>query len=189
MMKQWMGIVLMFVVNILFASSYPGDVSYLKKPMPIVYHHALYPCNWPDNPMVHYYMKQLKKAGIQTVMYPHKLRIVIPDWVLFAPTTDRVVYTAQDPYYMVLGMAQQFPNTKITVIGYSDDSAIPEYNNRLSIEQAQKLSAYLWMNDIPNSTQTLRYEGKGEVDPIANNQRINGIADNRRIEMIIDIPS
>ncbi len=54
--------------------------------------------------------------------------------------------------------------------------------------KAEKLSGYLWAVHIPNSTQTLGYRGQGNTNFIASNQRVNGMAANRRVEVIVYMP-
>jgi len=148
----------------------------------------IYDCNWADHGHIRYYIHQLERYGIQTVVYPYQLRIVIPNSVFFIPLTNVVVYTAQDPFYILAALLETLPGVKIKIIGYSDNVALQQVNLKESLDHAQKLSAYLWMNNIPNETQDLKYQGDGENSPIANNISVDGMAKNRRVEVWVTIP-
>lgn len=188
MIKKGMFALLCSVTGIIQASSYPGDKSYEPVMRTIYHHQSYYDCNWADKESIRYYINQLKYYQIQTVVYPHALRIVIPDYLLFVSLTHIVKYDAQNPFYVLLGFLQQLPYTKIQVIGFTDNIATKDVNISESMEQAQKLSGYLWMYHIPNMTQTLDYRGAGESDPIANNKLVDGMAQNRRVEVIVKLP-
>jgi len=168
--------------GIIYASSYPGDHPAIYTPKKI------YPCNWAQNTTIRYYVYQLSRYQIKTVYYPYKLRIVIPDYVFFIPLTDVVTYHAQDPFYILAALLEQFPGSDIKITGYSDDIATQAYNQQDTLAKAQKLSGYLWMNNIPNHTQQLSYNGAGEDNPISSNQRVSGMSDNRRLEVLVSLP-
>jgi outer membrane protein OmpA-like peptidoglycan-associated protein len=77
----------------------------------------------------------------------------------------------------------KYPETNITVIGHTDSKGTRKYNQTLSENRANSVTAYTSQNGIANSRLTAI--GKGETDPIATNTTEEGSASNRRVEFVI----
>ena len=72
----------------------------------------------------------------------------------------------------------------IKVIGHTDSVGSDEYNQALSERRASSVAAYLLSQGLaPNK---LTSEGKGESQPVADNETDEGRAKNRRVELHIN---
>jgi outer membrane protein OmpA-like peptidoglycan-associated protein len=77
----------------------------------------------------------------------------------------------------------KYPETNIMVIGHTDSKGTKKYNQNLSEQRANAVTAYT--SQIGISTLRLTSMGKGETDPIATNTTEEGSASNRRVEFVI----
>jgi len=71
----------------------------------------------------------------------------------------------------------------ITVYGYTDNVGADDMNMTLSQNRAQTVRDYLVSKGIPQDLVTAK--GKGPADPIAVNTSIEGRAQNRRVEIVV----
>jgi outer membrane protein OmpA-like peptidoglycan-associated protein len=80
------------------------------------------------------------------------------------------------------GLANQ-PNTEVRIIGHTDSTGSDELNNRLSLERAQATRQYLASRGV-NANQ-IHVAGRGEHEPVADNNSDAGRARNRRVEIFL----
>jgi outer membrane protein OmpA-like peptidoglycan-associated protein len=72
----------------------------------------------------------------------------------------------------------------IKVIGHTDSQGSDAYNQKLSERRASSVAAYLLSQGVaPNK---LTSEGRGESQPVADNDTEEGRAQNRRVELHIN---
>jgi outer membrane protein OmpA-like peptidoglycan-associated protein len=79
------------------------------------------------------------------------------------------------------------PNQRVTIVGHTDNVGGDELNNRLSIERASSVREYLRMHGVDPSR--IMVNGRGESQPVANNDTTQGRAENRRVEMFLSEPA
>jgi OOP family OmpA-OmpF porin len=74
-------------------------------------------------------------------------------------------------------------NPKLTgeVHGYTDSTASPEYNQKLSEARAKAVRDYFVKQGI--APERIRAKGYGETNPVASNDTVEGRAMNRRVEL------
>jgi outer membrane protein OmpA-like peptidoglycan-associated protein len=77
----------------------------------------------------------------------------------------------------------KYPNTSVEVIGHTDNSGSAAYNQDLSQRRASSVASVLIGNGVP-SGRVSSY-GRGEDQPIASNLTDAGMAQNRRVEIIV----
>lgn len=77
----------------------------------------------------------------------------------------------------------QFPDTDITIVGFTDNTGSQSLNDKLSLERAQSVENYLAARGI--STLRMKAIGQGWNNPIASNATAAGRAQNRRVEIYI----
>lgn len=111
------------------------------------------------------------------------IKLVMGDAVLFNTNSYSLSAQADAMLTRVAYNLKQYPNTDITVVGFTDDTGTAAYNQKLSLERAQSVVSYLESQGIPESR--LKAVGDGENDPIASNATAAGRAQNRRVEMYI----
>ncbi len=72
----------------------------------------------------------------------------------------------------------------VKVVGYTDSIGTQKYNQKLSLQRAEAVKAYLVSKGVP--AYKIEAEGRGEKDPVASNKTKAGRAQNRRAEIIIE---
>jgi outer membrane protein OmpA-like peptidoglycan-associated protein len=80
------------------------------------------------------------------------------------------------------GLASQ-PNTEVRIIGHTDSVGSDEYNDRLSRERAESTRQYLVERGV--NPRQIQIAGRGEHEPVADNNSESGRARNRRVEIFL----
>ena len=75
------------------------------------------------------------------------------------------------------------PGTVLMVTGHTDDDGSSASNMRLSKSRASKVRRFLRNNGVKSAQ--VKYQGKGEIQPIATNETEDGKRLNRRVEIAI----
>jgi len=78
------------------------------------------------------------------------------------------------------------PRMRVTVVGHTDSTGGEAVNDRLSLDRAVHVRDYLTGRGV-DPTRVLA-NGRGESDPIANNDTAIGRAQNRRVEIFLSEP-
>lgn len=77
--------------------------------------------------------------------------------------------------------------TNIIIVGHTDSTGTDSHNQRLSFDRANSTRTYLASRSVQPSR--IAVDGKGESQPIASNDTIDGRARNRRVEIAILPPA
>lgn len=77
----------------------------------------------------------------------------------------------------------RYPNSRIEVIGHTDNTGSAAYNYDLSQRRANAVASVLGQNGVPQGRITTI--GRGFDVPVASNNTPDGRAQNRRVEIII----
>jgi outer membrane protein OmpA-like peptidoglycan-associated protein len=80
----------------------------------------------------------------------------------------------------------KYPDRAVVIEGYTDSVGSEDSNQRLSERRADSVKSYLTEQGV--SPIRLSASGKGESDPVANNDSSSGRQQNRRVEVIITNP-
>jgi flagellar motor protein MotB len=83
----------------------------------------------------------------------------------------------------VVQLLQANPGIRIEISGYTDNTGVEDYNQRLSENRARTVADYLISASI--KSDRIVYKGYGMKFPIASNENEEGKAKNRRTEMKI----
>lgn len=75
------------------------------------------------------------------------------------------------------------PNADVRIIGHTDSTGTDAINNPLSIARAASTRDYLVARGVPAGS--IRTEGRGAREPIADNSTDAGRAQNRRVEIYV----
>ncbi|AKV07071.1 membrane protein [Pseudomonas fluorescens NCIMB 11764] len=104
--------------------------------------------------------------------------------VLFAFNNSDLTPSMQSQLDALMPTLQSADVVSIKVIGHTDSVGSDTYNQALSERRASSVAAYLLgMGLAPNK---LTSEGRGESQPVADNETDEGRAKNRRVELHIN---
>lgn len=110
--------------------------------------------------------------------------ITLSDDVLFAFNQSDLTPTAKSRLDALMSKFEDADVVSIKVIGHTDSVGSDAYNQALSERRASSVAEYLLSQGVvPNKVTS---EGKGESQPIADNETEAGRAKNRRVDLHIN---
>ncbi|VVN89757.1 OmpA family protein [Pseudomonas fluorescens] len=110
--------------------------------------------------------------------------IVLRDDVLFAFDKFSLTPSAQSQLDSLMSKLQNADVVSIKVIGHTDSKGSDAYNQVLSERRASAVADYLLSRGL--APDKLSSEGRGEREPMADNETDAGRAQNRRVELHIN---
>ncbi len=110
--------------------------------------------------------------------------ITIDDSVLFDVNSDQLLGDGQTAIADLATVFRARPDWQVTIVGHTDSTGSEVYNLELSLRRAEAVRDELVANGVP--ADSLRIEGAGATDPVADNATPQGRALNRRIEFKVD---
>jgi outer membrane protein OmpA-like peptidoglycan-associated protein len=111
------------------------------------------------------------------------LIVNMPQDLLFATDSASVRSDLRRDLNTVASSLLKYPNSRIEVIGHTDNTGSAAYNQDLSQRRAVAVSGVLRDAGVPGGR--LSAYGRGEDQPVASNLTPEGRAQNRRVEIII----
>lgn len=111
------------------------------------------------------------------------LVVTMPQDILFDVDSAVVRADLQRDLQTIAGSLLSYPNSRIEVVGHTDNTGSAAYNLELSQRRANAVAAVLIRAGVPAS-RIIAY-GRGEDQPVATNLTPEGRALNRRVEIII----
>lgn len=127
--------------------------------------------------------QSISNPNVQIVNHGSYLQVVMPEGILFATNSAAVSGPAQSDLYAVARNLNQYPNSRVEVIGHTDNTGSAAYNLDLSQRRAQSVAGILAAAGV--SQGRLSATGRGLTQPVASNATEAGRAQNRRVEIII----
>ena len=122
-------------------------------------------------------------GGIGVVNTGRELVVTMPQDVLFATDSAVLRPDLRRDLNTLAASLLRYPNTRVEVVGHTDNTGDAGYNQNLSQARANAAAAVLLGAGVPAS-RIVAY-GRGEDDPIASNLSAEGRRLNRRVEFII----
>ncbi len=114
-----------------------------------------------------------------------KMVITLSGSVLFKSASTTLLPTAQQRLAEVAAVLKEYDkNNSIIVEGHTDSRGGTDYNATLSLQRAQAVERFLEGQGVDDDA--LQAVGRGESEPIAENNTAEGRANNRRVEIVID---
>ena len=127
--------------------------------------------------------QSLSNPNIQVINRGSYLQVIMPEGILFATGSAAVSGTAQNDLYAVARNLNQYPNSRVEVVGHTDNTGSAALNADLSQRRAQSVAGILAAAGV--SSQRLIATGASFNQPIASNNTPEGRAQNRRVEILI----
>jgi len=117
----------------------------------------------------------------------NQLKLNIPNDVSFDTNSYAIkpeLRSVLDPFAASL---RDDPTARIAIVGHTDSTGNAAINNPLSVERAQSVRDYLVTRGVsPTRVETA---GRGDREPIADNNSDAGRAKNRRVEIYLREPA
>ncbi len=104
--------------------------------------------------------------------------------ILFATASDKLTTSSFSALDELSDVLKAHPEFYLSIAGHTDNVGKPENNLVLSQKRADAVKNYLVMKGVRESHVST--VGKGESDPITDNQTAEGRASNRRVELKLD---
>lgn len=128
----------------------------------------------------------LSAIQVETVKDSNNLdaiKLVMGNSVLFPTGSYTLSADAQAVLSRVAYNLKQFPDTDVTIVGYTDNTGSLQVNEKLSQERAESVMSDLESLGIPAAR--MKAIGEGWNNPVASNATAAGRAQNRRVEIYI----
>jgi outer membrane protein OmpA-like peptidoglycan-associated protein len=84
----------------------------------------------------------------------------------------------------MVAFVKKYPDARIEIDGYTDNSGTEAHNRRLSERRAEAVKKYLIMEAGADRSR-ISAIGRGESNPVADNKTAEGRFENRRVEILI----
>lgn len=127
--------------------------------------------------------RDLGNQEITVVRQGNELVVRMPQDILFAVDSATVNPGLQRDLRVLADSLNRYPDTLVTVEGHTDWTGDAGYNQRLSERRAFAVLDELRASGVPS--RRMQAIGRGESQPIATNQTVQGRALNRRVEITI----
>ncbi|MFQ6554071.1 OmpA family protein [Aestuariibius insulae] len=112
-----------------------------------------------------------------------QLIVTLPQDILFATDSANLRPDLQRDLRALASNLQQYPNTRVNVIGHTDNVGEAAYNQGLSERRARSVANVLINSGV--SSSRIAATGRGESQPVATNLTPEGRQQNRRVEVVI----
>ncbi|MDO9693099.1 MAG: OmpA family protein [Candidatus Latescibacteria bacterium] len=128
-------------------------------------------------------MEEIEGAEVQR--QGDELRVTFDNAILFDYDSSALKTASQDQLTEVADVLSRYPDTDIMVLGHTDSSGSDDYNQALSERRASAVRGFLMGAGVASSRITAR--GYGETAPVADNGSESGRAQNRRVELNVQV--
>ena len=108
----------------------------------------------------------------------------MPENVTFATGSAALSGHAQSALSAAAQTLVQYPDTTLTINGHTDNTGNDAINEPLSRNRAESVATFLQSRGV--SSTRLSTFGYGSRQPIASNATVEGRAQNRRVEILIN---
>jgi len=126
---------------------------------------------------------QIGNSGAMIQNTGDKLIVTLPEAITFAVDSTSVQPRFRGTLAQLAENLQQFPNSRITVVGHTDNTGSVQYNQQLSVGRANAVAGILMNNGV--SPSRINTFGEGEFSPVAPNSTAAGRQQNRRVVITI----
>ena len=122
-------------------------------------------------------------SRVSIVNTGNSLIVTMPQDILFDVDSASLRSDLRADLRALASNLQQYPDSRVQVIGHTDSTGEAGYNQQLSAQRASAVGRVLINNGV--SAGRVVTSGRGESQPVATNQTPGGRAQNRRVEIVI----
>lgn len=129
--------------------------------------------------------KELKQEipGARVERVGEGIQVTFDSGILFDYDSSSLRPEARKNLESLANSLDEYPNTDLLIVGHTDARGSDQYNERLSEQRASSAARYL--SSLGVSTGRLDAQGRGEYEPVAENESDWGRQQNRRVEIAI----
>ncbi|HRQ47888.1 MAG TPA: OmpA family protein, partial [Rhodocyclaceae bacterium] len=127
--------------------------------------------------------RQMEGTGVEVQREGDTIRLQAPENITFDTNRADIKPQFRPVLDQLAASISQYPGTIVRVEGHTDSTGSAAYNQTLSENRAASAASYL----IQRGVDSTRIEaiGYGFTRPIADNNTVEGRAQNRRVEILI----
>jgi outer membrane protein OmpA-like peptidoglycan-associated protein len=126
-------------------------------------------------------------TGVDVVRTPdNQLKLNIPNDISFATGSAALKPELREVLQQFAKGLSENPGTLVKVIGHTDNVGTDATNQHLSVERADTVRDFL--DDRGVAKGRIETAGRGEREPMASNDTVEGRAKNRRVEIFLREP-
>ena len=111
------------------------------------------------------------------------IAVTFDSGLLFDYDSDVIKGAARENLSNLAASLKKYPKTDLLIVGHTDATGTDSYNQALSERRANAAKNYLISQGV--TANRINVSGRGESEPIANNEEADGRSQNRRVEVAI----
>lgn len=126
---------------------------------------------------------RLGNSGISIMRQGEFLKMILPGSASFDSGSSNILPSFYAPLNTIADVLRKYPDSKITVNGYTD--ATGNYNSNMMLSQSRATNVAMYIASQGVNGGRISYNGYGPSNFIADNSTPQGKALNRRVEIFI----
>ena len=111
------------------------------------------------------------------------IKVIYPELAMFDLNKDQIKQETRLSFVRFANILKEYPNIRIVINGYTDNSGTDDINYDLSKRRAN--SAYNLLRDNGVAESRMISIGKGPLNPMMDNSTDYGRSQNRRVEFLL----
>jgi outer membrane protein OmpA-like peptidoglycan-associated protein len=136
-----------------------------------------------------YFLKNINDIDAGTVVkadYSKTQTVVMAsgNWNINFESGSANIQGSDDDLTTIVNLLSQAENSKLNIVGYTDNTGNSQSNVGLSKSRAQAVVEYLKSKGI-TADRFQMVDGKGDANPVSDNKSVAGKAKNRRVEITL----
>ncbi len=128
-------------------------------------------------------LEQIEGAQVEKVNEGEAIKVTFESGILFATNSSTLNTASRASLDKFATSLQNNPDTDVKIYGHTDSTGSDAINNPLSQRRAESVYNYLVSKGV--SGARMASEGFGSTQPVADNNTVDGRAQNRRVEVYI----
>ena len=128
----------------------------------------------------------MEDANVEVVTDANDLKAVkvtLESGILFNTSSSTLNDASKAALKKFAANMADMPDTDLTILGHTDNTGTPEYNDKLSVQRAASVAGFL--QNCGMSVDRMTIEGRSFHEPVADNSTKEGRLQNRRVEIYI----